>query len=137
MLLLCAAARDDLKPETRRNPELTHPNIVRIYDFMEDDSAAAISMEYVDAPTLSQLRVARASRAFEPAEIEPSLGGLCAALGYPHGTTRMVHHDLKPANLMLNERGMVRSPSSASRAASWVRRLGSVSIRAPPGRLST
>ena len=108
MLFLDPAARDDLKRETRRSLELTHPNIVRIYDFMEDESAAAISMEYVDGPTLSHLRVERAAKMFESAEIEPWLGGLCAALDYAHGTARMVHRDLKPANLMLNGRGMVK-----------------------------
>ena len=108
MLFLDAAARDDLKRETRRSLELTHPNIVRIYDFMEDEHAAAISMEYVDGPTLSQLRVEQNARVFEPAEIEPWLGGLCAALDYAHATARMVHRDLKPANLMLNAKGMVK-----------------------------
>src|SRR5882757_696412 len=45
-------ARDDMKKETRHNLELTHPNIVRIYDFLEDDEAAAIAMEYVEGATL-------------------------------------------------------------------------------------
>jgi hypothetical protein len=108
LLFLDAAARDDLKKETRRSLELTHPNIVRIYDFMEDESMAAISMEYVDGPTLSHLRVNQASRCFEPADIQPWLSGLCAALDYAHGTARMVHRDLKPANLMLNGRGIVK-----------------------------
>ena len=35
---------DDLKRETRRSLDLTHPHIVRIYDFFEDQSASAISM---------------------------------------------------------------------------------------------
>ncbi len=32
----------ELKRETRRSLELTHKNIVRIYDFVHDDSAGAI-----------------------------------------------------------------------------------------------
>jgi serine/threonine protein kinase len=108
MLFLDPAARDDLKRETRRSLELTHPNIVRIQDFTEDEYTAAISMEYVDGMTLSQMRVQRSAKCFEPAEIEPWLCGLCAALDYAHGTVRMVHHDLKPANLMLNARGAIK-----------------------------
>src|SRR5579859_1247980 len=38
----------DLKRETRRALELTYPNIVRIYDFLQDERFAAIAMEYVD-----------------------------------------------------------------------------------------
>jgi hypothetical protein len=108
MLFLDPAARDDLKRETRRSLELTHPNIVRIHDFTEDEYTAAISMEYVDGMTLSQMRVQRSAKCFEPAEIEPWLSGLCAALDYAHSAVRMVHHDLKPANLMLNGRGAIK-----------------------------
>src|SRR3954462_2863930 len=42
-----ASLQEDLKRETRKSLLLTHPNIVRIYDFIEDEQAAAISMEYV------------------------------------------------------------------------------------------
>ena len=45
----------DLKRETRKSLMLTHPNIVRIFDFMEDERTAAISMEYVDGATFSSL----------------------------------------------------------------------------------
>ncbi|MDB6146926.1 MAG: serine/threonine protein kinase with repeat, partial [Spartobacteria bacterium] len=46
----------DLKSETKRSLELTHKNIVRIYDFVNDERSACISMEYVDGDTLSNLR---------------------------------------------------------------------------------
>ncbi len=46
------SAQEDLKRETRKSLLLTHPNIVRIFDFIEDEQAAAISMEYVDGATL-------------------------------------------------------------------------------------
>src|SRR5687768_6733143 len=49
------AALHDLKDETRRGLELAHPNIVRIYDFVDDEEAAAISMEYVKGKTLADL----------------------------------------------------------------------------------
>src|SRR5437868_15359494 len=35
----------DLKRETRRSLELTHKNIVRIYDFIHDQASGCISME--------------------------------------------------------------------------------------------
>jgi serine/threonine protein kinase len=51
-----AAVLSDLKRETRRSLELTHKNIVRIYDFVHDERSACISMEYIDGETLSNLR---------------------------------------------------------------------------------
>ncbi|MDQ6914107.1 MAG: hypothetical protein M3128_14665, partial [Verrucomicrobiota bacterium] len=35
------SAQEDLKRETRKSLLLTHPNIVRIFDFIEDEQAAA------------------------------------------------------------------------------------------------
>src|SRR3982074_2725309 len=49
------AVLDDLKRETCRSLELTHHNIVRIYDFTQDGQSACISMEFVDGETLSAL----------------------------------------------------------------------------------
>src|ERR1700716_4711235 len=59
-----ASAQEDLKRETRKSLMLTHPNIVRIFDFIEDENAAAISMEYVDGATLSHLRVKKPTKCF-------------------------------------------------------------------------
>src|SRR5258707_10909852 len=39
---------NDLKRETRRSLELTHKNIVRIHDFVFNETSGCISMEYVD-----------------------------------------------------------------------------------------
>jgi len=51
-----AAVLSDLKRETKRCLELTHKNIVRIYDFVHDERSGCISMEYIDGDTLSNLR---------------------------------------------------------------------------------
>ena len=44
MLIRDPDAVKDLKRETRRSLDLTHHHIVRIYDFIQDDSSAAIVM---------------------------------------------------------------------------------------------
>jgi serine/threonine protein kinase len=56
---------DDLKRETKRNLDLTHHHIVRIYDFAQDTSSACISMEFVDGETLSALRLDRPDKVFQ------------------------------------------------------------------------
>jgi serine/threonine protein kinase len=103
-----SAVLDDLKRETKRNLDLTHHNIVRIYDLAEDAQTACISMEYVDGPTLSELRVQRQSKIFEVSELAPLIKQACEALDYAHNHARIVHRDLKPANLMLNSKGHLK-----------------------------
>lgn len=99
-----ASAQEDLKRETRKSLMLTHPNIVRIFDFIEDERTAAISMEYVDGATLSLLRVRKQSKCFDIGDIAPWVTSLCDALAYAHDSARLIHRDLKPANLMVNSR---------------------------------
>lgn len=91
----------ELKTETRRGLELSHPNIVRIYDFVDDDDAAAISMEYIDGRTLSELRHETQHGVYSVEEIAKWLPGVCDALDYAHQQRKLVHRDLKPANIML------------------------------------
>jgi serine/threonine protein kinase len=98
------ALLDNLKAETRRSLELTHRHIVRIYDFVQDQDAACISMEYIDGDTLSHLRARRANLVFEVANLQRHLAELCEALDYAHNRVRIVHRDIKPSNLMLNSR---------------------------------
>ena len=48
----------DLIRETRRCLDLTHPNIVRVHDLVQDDQMAAIAMEYVDGESLAKRKAA-------------------------------------------------------------------------------
>src|SRR4029453_19420156 len=64
-----AAVLSDLKRETRRCLELTHKNIVRIYDFVHDERSGCISMEYIDGDTLSNLRCHKERKVFEATEL--------------------------------------------------------------------
>ncbi len=102
LIVLDHAALDELKRETERNLELTHHNIVRIYDFAHEDQTACISMEYVDGATLSALRVEREAKVFKVTELQPLVAQFCHALEYAHTRARIVHRDLKPADLMVN-----------------------------------
>jgi len=99
------ALLEQLKRETKRCLELTHPHVVRIHDFVHDERSGCISMEYVDGETLSNLRAEKEQKVFEPDEIANWLGQLCEALDYAHNHAKVIHRDLKPANLMVNQRG--------------------------------
>jgi len=102
------ASLNDLKRETKRSLELTHPNIVRTYDFVQDKTLAGISMEYVDGDTLRNRRIDQPNHVFEPAQLDEWMRQLCAGLDYAHREASIVHRDLKPANLMVNGKGQLR-----------------------------
>lgn len=99
------AVLGDMKKETRRSLDLTHKNIVRIYDFVHSDQSGCISMEYIDGDTLSNLRADKPHKVFETHELADWTSQLCDALDYAHNHARIIHRDLKPANLMVNQRG--------------------------------
>jgi serine/threonine protein kinase len=99
------AVLGDMKRETRRSLDLTHKNIVRIYDFVHSEQSGCISMEYIDGDTLSNLRADKPHKVFEPHELTEWTSQLCDALDYAHNHARIIHRDLKPANLMVNQRG--------------------------------
>src|SRR5437899_9198452 len=102
------ALLDQLKHETKRCLELTHLHIVRIHDFVHDEHSGGIAMEYIDGETLSNLRAEKERRVFEPDEITTWTSQLCDALDYAHNHAKVIHCDLKPANLMVNQRGELK-----------------------------
>jgi serine/threonine protein kinase/Tfp pilus assembly protein PilF len=134
------ALLDQLKHETKRSLELTHPHIVRIHDFVHDERSGCISMEYVDGETLSNLRAERERYVFEPDELAGWIAQLCNALDYAHNHAKVIHRDLKPANLMVNKRsdlkitdfGIARSlADTASRLTGEQDRSGTLVYMSP------
>jgi serine/threonine protein kinase len=105
LVIFDRAMLNELKRETNRSLELTHKNVVRIYDFVHDENSACISMEYIDGDTLSNMRADRPSKVFECWELGNWTKQLCEALDYAHNHAHVVHRDLKPANLMVNQAG--------------------------------
>ncbi len=79
---------------------LTHPGIVAVYDFGEDESITYIVMEY--APGVDLGRYA-ASRDLSLAEVSELMAQLLDALGFAHAAG-VVHRDVKPGNILVGDR---------------------------------
>jgi HAMP domain-containing protein len=95
---------DRLKSELKLARKITHPNVLRTYDFGEIDRIAFISMEYVRGVTLRfMLEQAQARRL--PYSAALRLGKqLCAGLAAAHAVG-VIHRDIKPENLILEPTG--------------------------------
>jgi formylglycine-generating enzyme required for sulfatase activity len=105
MVVSDPGAMQELAAETRRCLELTHPHIVRVYDLVEEPYQAAISMEFVDGPSLADRKIREPGRCFTVASLARWTAQLCAALDYAHTKAHIVHRDLKPQNLLVNAAG--------------------------------
>lgn len=84
--------------------EVTHKNVIRIFDIGEDDGMKFITMEFVDGVSLKDLILSRGRlRAEEAVEI---LRQICHALHAAH-SAGVIHRDLKPQNIMIDKQGKV------------------------------
>ena len=79
----------DLKRETKRCLDLTHPNIVRVHDLEQDGPMAAIAMEFVAGQSLAKRKAEVPGGCLTVKELAPLVAHqLCAALDYAHGEAK-------------------------------------------------
>ncbi len=90
--------------EARLLASLSHPNIATIYAFAEDDDSRALVMEYVDGQTLAD----RLRAGPLPVDEALSIAAQIAAGVEAAHEAGVIHRDLKPGNIMLNERSQVK-----------------------------
>jgi serine/threonine-protein kinase len=94
-----------MKREIQLARRVTHPNVLRTYDFDVLDGRPVISMEYVHGPTLRRL-LSRSGRLPYSAGLHLARQ-MCAGLAAAHAEG-VLHRDLKPENLILQQSGSVR-----------------------------
>lgn len=107
-----------IRPELARNPEMlrrfkqelilarqvTHKNVIRIFDLGQSDGIKFITMDFVEGQDLRALLGERGK--FPPAEAAKIMLQICRALEAAHAE-HVIHRDLKPQNIMLSQNGRV------------------------------
>jgi serine/threonine-protein kinase len=93
------------RDEALHSAALLHPNITTVFDYGEDDHLSYLVMELVQGLPLSA--VIRDQGALQPETVRSILGQAALALGTAH-EAGVVHRDVKPANILVREDGMVK-----------------------------
>jgi serine/threonine-protein kinase len=91
--------------EAQAAANLSHPNIVPVFDWGEDDGVYFIVMEYIDGRSLSA--VLRDPQKLPANQIAQIGAGVAAALAFAH-RHGVIHRDVKPGNILITPDGEVK-----------------------------
>lgn len=112
-----AAFIDMFLDEARTAAQLSHPNIVQIYELGESDGSYYIAMEYIRGPALSKVirRLKQADLHIPLHYAAKIVANVCAGLEYAHTFTdsegqplHLVHRDISPDNVLVSFAGAVK-----------------------------
>jgi serine/threonine protein kinase len=96
-----------LQRESKRAQTLSHPNIIKVYDFDRDGAHVFMTMEYLEGRPLSHLIREHADKGLPYKQAWPIIHAMAEALGHAH-RKKIVHSDFKPGNVFIDESGEVR-----------------------------
>jgi eukaryotic-like serine/threonine-protein kinase len=82
--------------------QITHKNVIRIFDLGQADGFKFITMDYIEGEDLQS--VLRRKKKLDPAEAAAIIAQICRALEAAHAEG-VIHRDLKPQNIMLDKAG--------------------------------
>ncbi len=98
----------ELAASIRSITDLSHPNIVRTYALMGDEDLGGFVMEQVKGRPLSLLLTGKEPPFFELSEVRAWAVQLFTALQFAWDHGRVVHGDLRPANLFITTGGSLK-----------------------------
>jgi serine/threonine protein kinase len=84
---------------------MSHPNIIKVNDLIEENDTVAFVMEYIEGETLKEY-IDRKGKLNDD-EIKTIFSQMLDAVGYVH-EQNLVHRDIKPSNFMIDKKGKVK-----------------------------
>lgn len=93
------------KREARNQAKLTHPNIVPVFGFTDDQGVLGIVMEFVEGETLEKI-IYRKKR-IDVLDALNITKQILAGVGYAH-SKGFIHRDIKPSNIIINKEGIIK-----------------------------
>ena len=91
--------------EAQAAANLSHPNIVPVFDWGEDRGTYFIVMELIEGTSLADML--RGSATISASRSAQIVSQVAAALGYAH-RSGVVHRDVKPGNILITRDGQVK-----------------------------
>lgn len=91
--------------EAQAAANLSHPNIVNVYDWGKYEGTYFIAMEYVQGRNLAE--ILKTNKQLTPKQAAEIASEVAAALGFAH-EAGLAHRDIKPANVMIGSNGQVK-----------------------------
>jgi serine/threonine-protein kinase len=97
-------ARERFLRELKYSRKISHPNVIRIHDFLIKDGLSAISMEYFESVGLDVL--------IKQGELDIDrslkiLHQVCDGLWEAH-RQQVIHRDIKPSNILVNDENLAK-----------------------------
>ncbi|NNJ10402.1 protein kinase [Chloroflexales bacterium ZM16-3] len=115
--------------EARAVAALHHPNIVQVHDFDAQAGTAFMAMEFISGPTLKAAiqSLHRRGVLLPLPLVGQIIGQLADALGYAH-EQRVIHRDVKPANVLIRRRGPADAPLGDAELDALLLGIGPTSV---------
>ncbi len=100
-----ATRRERFKFEAQLGDEITHPNVIKVYDFEATKSELYLVMEYAPNGSLAE-RLKKGPLTIE--ETVQLAFDLCNGLAGLHNQVHAIHRDLKPSNILFDGNGCAK-----------------------------
>ena len=85
--------------EAQSMAKLNHENIIKLYDYGDDNGICFFTMDYIKGQTLDKLLK---QKPISPKKTAILIEKICHAMSYCH-SQKIIHRDLKPSNIMIKE----------------------------------
>ena len=91
--------------EARNMARMSHKNIIKVTDLIDEGDTVAFVMEHIEGETLKEYLDRKGKLRDE--EIKTIFSQMLEAVGYVH-EQNLVHRDIKPSNFMITPKGQIK-----------------------------